>query len=93
MTTTKLKWEQSCHKTAPTYTLGLILMSGIIFFEKHHKILKICYATYLLFPMIGLCLMLKEMIICAIDYPRQAMFIKFVGTHKEYDRVNAGEVE
>jgi hypothetical protein len=22
MTTTKLKWEQSCHKTAPTYTPG-----------------------------------------------------------------------
>ena len=32
-------------------------------------------------------------IICAIDYPRQAMFIKFVGTHKEYDRVKAQEVE
>ncbi len=32
-------------------------------------------------------------VICAIDYPRQAMFIKFVGTHKEYDRVKAGEVE
>ena len=32
-------------------------------------------------------------IICAIDYPRLAMFIKFVGTHKEYDRVNASEVE
>ena len=24
MTTTKLKWEQSCHKTAPTYTPGLL---------------------------------------------------------------------
>ena len=32
-------------------------------------------------------------IICAIDYQRQAMFIKFVGTHKEYDHVNAREVE
>lgn len=31
-------------------------------------------------------------IICAMDYPRLAMFIKFVGTHKEYDRVNASEV-
>ncbi|BCA96521.1 hypothetical protein TUM19329_28820 [Legionella antarctica] len=30
---------------------------------------------------------------CAMDYPRLAMFIKFVGTHKEYDRVNASEVE
>jgi len=28
-----------------------------------------------------------------MDYARQAMFIKFVGTHKEYDRVKAGEVE
>jgi mRNA interferase HigB len=32
-------------------------------------------------------------IICAMDYPRLAMFIKFVGTHKEYDQVNALEVE
>lgn len=32
-------------------------------------------------------------IICAIDFPRLAMFIKFVGTHKEYDRVKASEVE
>ena len=32
-------------------------------------------------------------IICAVDYPRQIMFIKFVGTHKEYDRVQAAEVE
>jgi ATP-binding cassette subfamily B protein len=24
MTTTKLKWEQSCHKTGPTYTPGLL---------------------------------------------------------------------
>ena len=23
VTTTKLKWEQSCHKTGPTYTPGL----------------------------------------------------------------------
>ena len=32
-------------------------------------------------------------IICAVDYPRQTMFIKFVGTHKEYDRVEATEVK
>lgn len=32
-------------------------------------------------------------IICAMDYPRQTMCIKFVGTHKEYDRVKAREVE
>lgn len=32
-------------------------------------------------------------IICAMDYPRLAMFIKFVGTHKEYDQIKAHEVE
>jgi mRNA interferase HigB len=32
-------------------------------------------------------------IVCAIDYQRQAMFIKFVGTHAEYDRIDALEVE
>jgi mRNA interferase HigB len=32
-------------------------------------------------------------IVCAMDYPRQAMFIKFVGTHSEYDKVNVEEVE
>ena len=32
-------------------------------------------------------------IICSMDYNRQAMFIKFVGTHKEYDAVIANEVE
>ena len=32
-------------------------------------------------------------IVCAMDYPRQAMYIKFVGTHKEYDGINAQEVK
>jgi len=32
-------------------------------------------------------------IVCAMDYPRQAMFIKFVGNHAEYDRINVNEVE
>ncbi|MEA1897836.1 MAG: type II toxin-antitoxin system HigB family toxin [Bacteroidota bacterium] len=32
-------------------------------------------------------------IICAMDYPRQAMYIKFVGTHKEYDVINVEEVK
>lgn len=32
-------------------------------------------------------------ITCAMDYRRLAMFIKFVDTHKEYDRVKAEEVE
>jgi mRNA interferase HigB len=27
-------------------------------------------------------------IVCAMDYKRQAMFIKFVGTHAEYDKIN-----
>jgi len=32
-------------------------------------------------------------VICALDYERQAMFIKFVGTHREYDKIKANEVE
>ena len=28
---------------------------------------------------------------CALDYRRQAMFIKFVGTHAEYDAVDVVE--
>ena len=32
-------------------------------------------------------------IVCAMDYPRQAMYIKFVGTHKEYDIINVEEVK
>ncbi|VAW62743.1 putative membrane protein [hydrothermal vent metagenome] len=32
-------------------------------------------------------------IICALDYTRQALFIKFVGTHKEYNKIKANEVE
>ena len=32
-------------------------------------------------------------LVCAMDYARNAMFIKFVGTHKEYDKVNVDEVE
>ena len=31
-------------------------------------------------------------IVCAMDYPRQAMYIKFVGTHDEYDAINVKEV-
>jgi mRNA-degrading endonuclease HigB of HigAB toxin-antitoxin module len=26
-------------------------------------------------------------IVCAMDYQRQAMFSTFVGTHKEYDEI------
>jgi len=32
-------------------------------------------------------------IICSMDYTRQAMFIQFVGSHKEYDEIKANEVE
>ncbi|VAW65188.1 putative membrane protein [hydrothermal vent metagenome] len=32
-------------------------------------------------------------IVCALDYERQAMFLKFVGTHSEYDKIKADEVE
>ena len=32
-------------------------------------------------------------IVCAMDYLRQAIFIKFVGTHAEYDRINVEEVD
>jgi len=32
-------------------------------------------------------------VVCAMDYPRQAMYIKFVGTHKEYDSINVEEVQ
>lgn len=32
-------------------------------------------------------------IVCAIDYPRLAMYIKFVGTHKEYDAIDVEEVQ
>ena len=27
-----------------------------------------------------------------IDYPRRTIFIRFIGTHSEYDRINAAEV-
>ena len=32
-------------------------------------------------------------VVCAMDYPRQAMYIKFVGTHDEYDAINVEEVK
>ena len=31
-------------------------------------------------------------IVCAMDYAKQAMYIKFVGTHKEYDAINVEDV-
>jgi mRNA interferase HigB len=32
-------------------------------------------------------------IVCAMDYQRQAMFIKFVGTHSEYNAIDAEVIE
>ena len=32
-------------------------------------------------------------IVCAMDYQRQAMFIKFVGTHAEYDSIDVEVVK
>ena len=32
-------------------------------------------------------------IVCGMDYQRQAMFIKFVGTHKEYDEIKVEAVK
>ncbi|MBC7473498.1 MAG: type II toxin-antitoxin system HigB family toxin [Candidatus Sericytochromatia bacterium] len=34
----------------------------------------------------------KYRLIVAVDYPREAIFIKFIGTHKEYDSINANDV-
>jgi mRNA interferase HigB len=35
----------------------------------------------------------KHRLITAIDFQRQILFIKFIGTHKEYDQVDAATVE
>ena len=34
----------------------------------------------------------KYRLIVSIDYGRQACFIKFIGTHKQYDAINAEEI-
>lgn len=34
----------------------------------------------------------KYRVIVNISYSRQAMFIKFVGTHKQYDQINVGDL-
>ena len=34
----------------------------------------------------------KYRLIAAVDYRRQALFIKFIGTHAEYDKVNVETV-
>ena len=31
-------------------------------------------------------------LVVSIDYQRRAVYIRFVGTHAEYDRINAAEV-
>jgi len=35
----------------------------------------------------------KHRLIAAIDYQRQVLFVKFIGTHAEYDRVDAATVD
>lgn len=32
-------------------------------------------------------------IVCTMDYPRQAMYIKFVGTYDEYDAIKVKEIK
>ncbi len=34
----------------------------------------------------------KYRLVTAVDYPRQALFIKFIGTHADYDKVNVETV-
>ena len=31
-------------------------------------------------------------LVCAIDFPRRVVFVKFVGTHAEYDHIDAATV-
>ena len=31
-------------------------------------------------------------IICSVSYSRQALYIKFIGTHAEYDKIDANKV-
>jgi mRNA interferase HigB len=35
----------------------------------------------------------KHRLIAAIDYQRQVLFVKFIGTHAEYDRVDAATID
>lgn len=35
----------------------------------------------------------KHRLIASINYPTGVLFIKFIGTHKEYDKINAETVE
>lgn len=34
----------------------------------------------------------KYRLVVAIDYPRQAMFVKFIGTHEQYDEIDVENV-
>lgn len=35
----------------------------------------------------------KYRLIVSINYPAQIMYIKFIGTHQQYDKINANTVE
>jgi mRNA interferase HigB len=35
----------------------------------------------------------KYRLVVALDYTRQACFVKFIGTHEQYDRINAETVQ
>lgn len=34
----------------------------------------------------------KYRLVVAVDYPRQACFIKFIGTHAEYDKIDVTKI-
>lgn len=35
----------------------------------------------------------KYRLVVALDYERQVCFVKFIGTHEQYDRIDAGTVQ
>ena len=35
----------------------------------------------------------KYRLVVAVDYGRQACFVKFIGTHKQYDAIEAGTIQ
>ena len=35
----------------------------------------------------------KYRLVVAVDYPRETCFVKFIGTHEQYDRIDAETVQ